>query len=379
MTVETYLFLKVAWWLLLGVLLLGIAVMMGTDMGVGAMLRWVGRTDVERRVALNVIGPHWDGNQVWFVLGGGAMFAAWPLVYATAFSGLYVVMLVLLWSMIIRPLGFEYRSKLSVPAWRNAWDWVLFVSGVVPMLVFGAAIGNLFLGLPFQFSWNLTSWYDGNFVALFNPFALLCGGLSLAMAAYMGCARLMMGTDGDLYHRSRNYGWWAGLLAVALFVVGGLWITALEGYVVVDAPSHGVAQTPLQQVVAVVPGAWLDNFAIRPWGWALPLLGGIFILAGTAALRAHRPVTGWWLGALGWFGVIGTAGFALFPFLMPSSSAPAQSLTVWNASASEHTLLWMSGFSVILLPLVVWYTSWAFYMMRGKVSTEQIESDEHAY
>ena len=183
MTVETYLFLKVAWWLLLGVLLLGIAVMMGTDMVVGAMLRWVGRTDVERRVALNVIGPHWDGNQVWFVLGGGAMFAAWPLVYATAFSGLYVVMLVLLWSMIIRPLGFEYRSKLSVPAWRNAWDWVLFVSGVVPMLVFGAAIGNLFLGLPFQFRWNLTSWYDGNFVALFNPFALLCGGLSLAMAA----------------------------------------------------------------------------------------------------------------------------------------------------------------------------------------------------
>ncbi|MDE2003558.1 MAG: cytochrome d ubiquinol oxidase subunit II, partial [Betaproteobacteria bacterium] len=179
---ETYLLLKLVWWVLLGVLLVGLAVMVGMDMGVGTILRHVGRTDTERRVVLNIVGPHWEGNQVWFVLGGGAIFAAWPLIYATAFSGFYVVMLLLLWTMIVRPLGFEYRSKLASAQWRGAWDWALFVSGFVPMLVFGAAVGNLLQGVPFHFDWNLTSRYTGSFAALLNPFALLCGLLSVAMS-----------------------------------------------------------------------------------------------------------------------------------------------------------------------------------------------------
>ncbi len=166
---ETYLALELIWWLLLGVLLAGIAIMVGMDMGVGTILRYVGRSDVERRVALNIIGPHWDGNQVWFVLGGGAIFAAWPRIYATAFSALYVVMLVLLWSMMVRPLGFEYRGKLQSLRWRNGWDWVLFVSGFVPMLVFGAAMGNVLQGIAFHFEWNLASRFDGSFLALVNP------------------------------------------------------------------------------------------------------------------------------------------------------------------------------------------------------------------
>src|SRR5262245_10247180 len=193
---EIYLALKVTWSLLLGVLLMGLAIMVGMDMGVGTILRYVGRTDAERRVALNIIGPHWDGNQVWFVLGGGAIFAAWPLIYATAFSGLYVVMLLLLWSMIVRPLGFEYRSKLASNRWRNGWDWCLFASGFVPMLVFGAAIGNMLQGVPFHFDWRLTSYYTGSFITLFNPFAILCGLLSLSMSVYMGAAMIMNGAEG---------------------------------------------------------------------------------------------------------------------------------------------------------------------------------------
>src|SRR5690242_16335501 len=140
---ELYLVFKVLWWLVLGVLLMGLGIMVGMDMGVGALLRYVGRTDTERRIALNIIAPHWDGNQVWFVLGGGAVFAAFPLLYATAFSGLYIVMLLLLWTMILRPLGFEYRSKLPTAAWRNVWDWALVVSGAVPMIVYGAGVGNM--------------------------------------------------------------------------------------------------------------------------------------------------------------------------------------------------------------------------------------------
>jgi cytochrome d ubiquinol oxidase subunit II len=377
--VEAYLILKVIWWLLLGVLLMGLAVMVGMDMGVGTILRYVGRTDTERRVALNIIGPHWDGNQVWFILGGGAIFAAWPLIYATAFSGLYVVMLLLLWSMIVRPLGFEYRSKLPSARWRNAWDWSLFVSGFLPMLVFGAAIGNMLQGVPFHFSWNLTSTYTGSFIALFNPFAILCGLLSVAMSVYMGAAMLMNRGEGAVYERARRLAVWGGLAAVVLFTAGGVWVSLMQGYQLVNAPGPGLAQTPLQQSVERVAGGWLANFRHQTALWAVPAIAYAGVLLGLWAVRRGRSHLGWWLGALGWVGIIGTVGAAMFPFMMPSSSEPSQSLTVWNSSSSRHTLAWMLGFTAVLMPLVLWYTGWAFWVMRGKVGTQRVESDEHAY
>src|SRR5574337_1286416 len=252
---EMYAVLQIVWWLLLGVLLIGLAVMVGMDMGVGTILRYVGRTDLERRVALNIIGPHWEGNQVWFVLGGGAVFAAFPLIY-------------------------------------------------------GAAFGNLFLGAPFHFSWNLTSTYTGSFLALLNPFAILCGLLSAALSVFMGAVTLMNGAEGVIYERSRRLARLSALLAVVLFAVGGFWVHGMDGYVLAQSPGAGVAQTPLQQTVTLAAGARRSHLA-------------------------------WWFGALAWIGVIGTAGAALFPFLLPSSSVPAQSLTVWNSTSSELTLTWM--------------------------------------
>ena len=376
---EAYLVLKVVWWLLLGILLMGLAVMVGMDMGVGTILRYVGRTDAERRVALNIIGPHWDGNQVWFVLGGGAIFAAWPLVYATAFSGFYVVMLVLLWSMIVRPLGFEYRSKLASPRWRNAWDWALFVSGFVPMLVFGAAIGNILRGVPFQFSWNLTSTYTGGFISLFNPFAILCGLLSVAMAVYVGAAILTSRAEGAIQSRARGLGVWACVVALILFIVGGIWVSGLDGYRLVHAPDPALAQTPLQQTAELAAGAWLGNFRSHWLLWLVPASACASIALGAWALSKRRSLLGWWLGALAWIGIIGTVGAAMFPFMLPSSSVPSHSLTVWNASSTQHTLIWMLGFTLVFMPLVVWYTSWAFWVMRGKVTVQQIEADDHAY
>jgi len=376
---EVYLALKVVWWLLLGVLLMGLAVMVGMDMGVGTILRYVGRTDAERRVALNIIGPHWDGNQVWFILGGGAIFAAWPLVYATAFSGFYVVMLVLLWSMIVRPLGFEYRSKLPSAAWRNAWDWTLFVSGFVPMLVFGAAIGNILRGVPFQFSWNLTSTYTGSFIELFNPFAILCGLLSVALSVYMGAVIIMNGAEGAMHQRARGLAVWGGLVGLALFTVGGIWISMMHGYQLVRSPDPGLAQTPLQQTVETSVGAWLANFRARPALGVVPIAAYVAGALGVWAVRRDRSYLAWWLGALTWIAVIGTVGAAMFPFMLPSSAEPSQSLTVWNSSSSQHTLIWMLGFTVIFIPLIVWYTSWAFWVMRGKVSVESVQADDHAY
>lgn len=376
---ELYAALQVLWWLLLGVLLTGLAVMVGMDMGVGTILRWVGRTDGERRVAINIIAPHWDGNQVWFILGGGAVFAAFPLIYATAFSGFYVVMLLLLWSMILRPVGFEYRSKLPSAGWRNAWDWALFVSGLVPMVVFGAAIGNLFHGVPFHFSWNLTSTYTGSFLGLLNPFAILCGLLSAALSVFMGAATVMNGAKEAIYERARAAARVGAALAIVLFAVGGFWVHGMGGYVLTAGPGAGVPQTPLQQGVSLADGAWLANFQAHPALWLLPAAGFAGMLLGLLAIHARRSHLAWWLGALGWLGVIGTAGVALFPFLLPSSSDPAQSLTLWNATSSQRTLLWMSGFAAVFVPLILWYTSWAFYVMRGKLEVADVVADEHAY
>ncbi|MGD8618011.1 MAG: cytochrome d ubiquinol oxidase subunit II [Gammaproteobacteria bacterium] len=377
---EVYIALKVLWWLLLGVLLMGLAIMVGMDMGVGTILRYVGRSDAERRVALNIIGPHWDGNQVWFILGGGAIFAAWPVIYATAFSGLYVVMLLLLWTMIIRPVGFEYRSKLPSAAWRNAWDWGLFVSGFVPMLVFGAAIGNALQGFPYHFEWNMASVYDGSFLALFNPFAILAGLLSVSMSIYMGAAMLMNRSEGAVFERSRRLLALSGPLALVLFTIGGIWVANMQGYTQSGAVP-GAPSNPLDTrvIVEVSSGAWLTNFRNVPALWLLPLVTYAGVAVGTLAGRAGRSHLAWWLGALAWIGILGTVGATMFPFMMPSSTHAAQSLTVWNASSSEHTLTWMTLWTAVFVPAILAYTSWAFWIMRGKVSTEQVENDDHAY
>ncbi|HUX81324.1 MAG TPA: cytochrome d ubiquinol oxidase subunit II [Halothiobacillus sp.] len=376
---ELYLFLKVLWWLLLGVLLLGLAVMVGMDMGVGALLRVIGKTDLERRSMLNAIGPHWDGNQVWFILGGGAIFAAFPLIYATAFSGLYVVMLLLLWSMIMRPLAFEYRSKIPSTTWRNVADWVFLLSGALPMIIYGAAMGNMLQGVPFHFDWDLRSYYTGSFISLFNPFAILAGILSLSLAIYMGASMMMIKTEGAVAKRARTAGTLAVVVAAILFTVGGVWVSVMPGFVLTHSVAPGLAQTPLTQTVVRVAGSLLAHYMAHPVLWLVPLTGLLGMIGGGVLLHAHRPAIAWWFGILAWAGVLGATAISLFPFLMPSSTNPNQSLTLWNSVSSQGTLLWMTGFSVVFVPLILWYTSWAFYVMRGKVDTKKIEDNPHAY
>ena len=221
-----YEFLRFIWWLLVGVLLIGFAITDGFDMGVGALLKVVGKDDMDRRVMINAVAPHWDGNQVWLITAGGALFAAWPPVYATAFSGFYLAMMLTLAALFMRPIGFDYRSKLENPAWRSNWDWALTFGSAVPPIIFGVAFGKLLQGVPFHFDALLRIKYTGSFFALLNPFALLVGVLSLLMFVSQGAAYLQMKTEGGLQKRSQTVGFIAGLGAAALFVLAGVWLNA---------------------------------------------------------------------------------------------------------------------------------------------------------
>lgn len=373
-----YATLKLIWWLLVGVLLIGFAIMDGHDMGVGSLLPFVGKNDEERRVVVNSIGAHWEGNQVWFITAGGALFAAWPMVYATAFSGFYWAMMAVLWALFFRPVGFKYRSMVKDPRWRNAWDWGLFVGSFVPALVFGVAFGNLFLGVPFSFDNSLRSTYTGSFWQLLNPFALLCGLVSVTMLIMQGGIYLAHRTEDVIQARSTRYAIISAILMVLLFIAAGIWIQSINGYVITSVVDPGALPNVLAKEVAVVPGGWLNNFASYPWLWAFPVIGILMALVAAALVKIGKTLTAFVASSISLLGVIMTAGVALFPFVMPSSSLPKASLTVWDSVSSHLTLMIMLYVVVLLLPIVVLYTSWAFSVMRGKVTTAYIRENDHS-
>ena len=374
-----YATLKFIWWLLVGVLLVGFAIMDGHDMGVGTLLPFVGKDDVERRVVINTVGPHWDGNQVWFITGGGAIFAAWPLVYATAFSGFYWAMLVVLWALFFRPVGFDYRSKINNATWRKTWDWGLFVGGAVPPLIFGVAFGNLLLGVPFQFDDHLVSTYTGSFWALLNPFALTAGVVSTAMITFHGAIYLMHRTEGDIYRRTQRAMLIFGSLLLLTFSLAGLWLwLGIDGYVISSVLDPAALPNPLAKTVIRQPGAWLANYGKYPATIALPALAYLGTLLAMLLAVKGRTLAAFVASSLAIIGIIGTAGVSLFPFVMPSSTDLRSSLTVWDSVSSQLTLSIMLWATAIFMPLIIAYTSWAYKVMSGKVTAAYIRENEHA-
>ena len=367
--------LKVIWWLLIGVLLVGFAIMDGHDMGVGTLLPFVAKTDPERRVVINTVGPHWEGNQVWFITAGGALFAAWPLVYATAFSGFYWAMLAVLWALFFRPVGFDYRSKIHDPAWRRAWDWALFVGGAVPPLIFGVAFGNLLQGVPFGLDNRLVSTYTGTFWQLLNPFGLLAGLVSSAMITMHGATYLVHRTEGAIQQRAMRWALGAAAVTALAFVAAGIWLRAggIQGFMLASAVDPAAAPDPLAKVVVRDANAWWANYARQPLLWLLPSLG----VAGALLVMARRTLAAFVASSLSIVGVIGTAGATMFPFVMPSSSMPNASLTVWDSVSSHLTLGLMFWATLILMPLIILYTGWAYRVMRGKVTADYVRKNEH--
>ena len=375
-----YELLRIIWWCLIGVLLIGFAVTDGFDLGVGALLTLIGRNDKERRVMINTIGPHWDGNQVWFITAGGAIFAAWPMIYATAFSGFYLALALTLIALWMRPIGFDYRSKLPNPQWRNAWDWALFAGGSIPSLIFGVAFGNLLLGVPFELDNTLKSTYTGSFFGLLTPFALLSGVLSVAILLNHGATWLQMKTDGFIQSRARNVSKVLSLVGVACFVLAGVWVAVgIDGFVITSSLDTLATSNPLKKEVAIQSGAWMNNYRDYPLTMIAPVLG---IVAGLAcAFFSNKGNAGMAFVSSALFiaGVILTAGISMFPFLMPSATMPEASLTVWDATSSHLTLNVMFFVACLFVPIVLSYTAYSFYVMRGRIKSADLDQSHTIY
>lgn len=373
--------LRVIWWALMGILLVGFALTDGFDLGVASLLPFVARTDEERRMVINSVGATWEGNQVWFILGGGAIFAAWPFVYAVSFSGFYLAMFLVLSALILRPVGFKYRSKRPDPAWRSRWDWALFVGGFVPALVFGVAVGNVLTGIPFRLDSDLRSFYEGTLLGLFHPFSLLAGLLSVAMLVLHGSAWLAIKIErGAVHDRAKNFGQIAAVLAILLFAAGGMMVATMnmgfrvEGVVDSMGPSN-----PHLSATVAAPGAWLANYSAHPWMLLAPALGLLGPVVALFGIRSRREVLAFGGSSIAAIGIISTVGLSMFPFILPSSIDPASSLTVWNASSSHLTLFVMLLVTLVFLPIVLLYTAWVYKVLFGRVTMDDVRTNPDFY
>ena len=375
-----YEMLRVIWWLLLGTLLIGFAITDGFDLGVGAIFRFVGRTDEERRALLESVEPVWEGNQVWFILAGGAVFAAWPLLYAASFSGLYLAMFLILVAFILRPVGFTYRNKLPDARWRNVWDFALLLGGAVPALLFGAAFGNLFLGVPFHFDELQRPVYTGGFFNLLHPFALLVGIVSLAMLILHGASYAALKVGEPMGTRARFVGRVAAGTFILTFLAAGTWVaSSIGGHQIMSGGNPFDPSNPLGKTVVVSPGGWLANFREHGALWLAPGAALLGAAAAAGLLAIGRAGAAFVASCVTQAGTILTAGIALFPFLMPSSTHPGHGLTIWDASSSEKTLGIMLIAVIILLPIVLMYTAWVFRVLRGRITLEEIRKHVGLY
>ena len=291
-------------------------------------------------------------------------------------------MFVILVALILRPVAFKFRSKRDDVRWRARWDWTLFMAGLVPALIFGVAMGNVLQGVPFRFTENdMRIFYDGSLWGLLNPFALLCGAVSVSMMLMLGGAWLCIKTDGAVAARARRFGSWAALATVLLYALAGalLW-SSIDGFritsdIVTDGPSN-----PLVKTAEHASGAWFANYTAQPWLWLVPSLGLAGAALAAAGLRMHREWPAMLASALAAASIVLSVGVSMFPFILPSSIDARASLTVWDSSSSHLTLFVMLVSTAIFLPIIVAYTSWVYSVLRGKVDVQAIQEQRgHSY
>jgi cytochrome d ubiquinol oxidase subunit II len=370
--------LRIIWWALLGILLIGFAIMDGFDLGVSALLPFLARNDSERRIMINSVGPVWEGNQVWIILGAGAIFAAWPAIYAVSFSGFYIAMFLVLLTFILRPVCFKYRSKLSNPRWRSTWDYLLSIAGILTCVFFGVAVGNVLQGVPFHFDAELRSFYTGTFWQLLNPFGLYCGFLSLMMLIMQGAIYLSNKSQDVIRKRATTTTQITGLMTLTLFIVAGFWVKHLIGYRLISNTAFDGPSNPLYKSATQEVGAWLSNYATHPYCLIAPILGVAGIVLALLFIR-KLPKIAIIFSSIGILGIISTVGVSMFPFILPSSTEPAMSLIVWDASSSQLTLFIMLVVTLVFMPIILIYTAWVYRIMRGIVTEQSIADNHQSY
>lgn len=372
-----YNIVRLCWWFLIGVLWIGFAIMDGHDLGVGGLLLFVAKKDEERRVLINSIAPHWDGNQVWLVTAGGAMFAVWPTVYATVFSGLYIVLLGMLWTIFLRAPAFDYRSKIESKKWRYNWDKVIFVASVVTPIVLGAGAGNLFLGLPFTIDQTMGMHYEGQIWQLFSPYALLAGVLGLFMILSQGASYIMVRTEGVIHSRAKTALFTCALLTLICFVLIEIWTLQLKGFVINNIDTSAFSN-PFAKTVSVIDHGWAENYKNYPFMMIAPFLVIVSFLVAMLLAKLDKAVLAFIATSVGLASIIISFGCLLFPFLVPSSINPNASLTLWDATSSYHTLSLALIVALIFAPIVLAYTSWVYKIMSGKITEEKIKDNTKA-
>ncbi|XWO13898.1 Cytochrome bd-I ubiquinol oxidase subunit 2 [Candidatus Hepatincola sp. Pdp] len=371
--------LRVIWWCLLGVLLIGFAIMDGVDLGVATLLPFIAKTEEERKIALHTVAPYWEGNQVWLLLGGGAIFAAWPAVYAVSFSALYLILFLLLLAIILRPISFTFREKIQNKIWKRVWAYTHFVAGIVPAVLAGVAVGNVILGIPFSISAeDLSITYSGTFLALLNPYALLIGLISLVMLVTQGAIYSALKTEGNIAIRSAKIANKAVFLLLFLYVIASIVsMFFIEGYVLGSTMVHNAPSNPLHKVVLKQRGALYHNFIKLYW----PILAPILVIGGivftSIFLKSKAFVKAFISNSVTILGIVATAGVTTFPFILPSSSDLISSLTVWDSSSSKLTLRLMLVVTIVFIPIIIFYTSWMFHVLRGKISIQDAQDIEY--
>lgn len=377
-----YEFLKIAWWLMIGAVLMVYAATAGFDAGVTMYMPFL-RDENDRRVVLNTSAPTWDGNLTWIVFAGGGLFVVWPVVYATAFSGMYFALLLILFSLFLRPPGYEYRNKIDNASWRRTCDWALFLSGVIPAFVFGVAFGNCFLGYPFYFDpHTFRQFWTGDFWDLLSPYALLSGVVSVLMVLMHGSTFLQRRTEGHLRKLAFKVHVITAILLLIGFTASGLLLMfKIIGYKLVSTAADPT-QNPLNNVVSSGIGYWIQTYDQYPWKYLAPVAAYGGILESLWAAYYGWVKTAFWASCFAVGGIVGTAGATLFPFLMPSSTHPNQSLMIWNASSSQYALNSMLYIAVVLLVIILGYKIFAFNTIWGKKSTlnaDDVRHNEHTF
>jgi len=333
------------WFILLGVLLIGYAILDGFDLGVGILHPFVPRTDAERRISVNSIGPLWDGNEVWLVTFGGAMFAMFPIVYKSVFSGFYTAFILLLFALIFRAVSLEFRSKMHSHFWRRTWDYGFFLGSATAALLFGVAVGNVMLGIPLDARHN----FEIGLVGQLRPFALLVGLLTVAMLAMHGSIFLYLKTTDELQRRLVKWMWGTFAVFAVLFL-------AATAYALIGLPQATRA------------------FREAPWLLIVPVLNILAVANIPRAIHKGKPGFAFFSSSCVIAALVVLFGAALYPNLVPASNNPAHSITIFNGRSSQLTL--SIGLLIVCLgmPFVLAYTAIIYWTFRGKV-----ELTEHSY